>query len=62
MCGLGVRSKDGCQKDVCLKEIGLRAENVMTVLSSMINMIRGWGKDLYDCVMSMRSFIQAPDL
>ena len=37
-----------------LKEIGLRAQIVMTILVSIFNMIGG---DLYDNLMSMRMFI-----
>ena len=34
-------SKDGHQKDVCLKEIGLRAQTIITVLGSVVNLPGG---------------------
>lgn len=40
---LGVRSKSGCHKDICLEEIGLRVENVITVMSLIINIMIGSG-------------------
>ena len=32
-------SKNWCQKDMCLKEIGLRAQDILTILGSLVNMI-----------------------
>ena len=41
-------SKNGYQRDICSKDFGLRAQNMMTILGSIINIII-WGKgDLYD--------------
>ena len=34
-------SKNGHQEGMCLKEIGLHAQNVSTILGSMVNMIGG---------------------
>ena len=34
-------SKNGHQKDMSLKEIGLHAQNMLTILGSKVNMI--WG-------------------
>ena len=34
-------SKDGHQKDICLKEIGLRAQTIITVLGSVVNLLGG---------------------
>jgi hypothetical protein len=45
--------KNGHQKDMFLKEIGLRAQNTLTVLGSIVNII---GEDIYDHLMSMRIF------
>ena len=47
-------SKNGHQEGVCLKEIGLHAQNMLSILGSMVNMI---GEDLYDHLMSTRIFI-----
>ena len=33
-------SKNGEQKDICPKEIGLRAQNMISVLASIANIIR----------------------
>jgi hypothetical protein len=33
---LGVCSRSGCQKDICLEEIGLRVENVSSIINIMI--------------------------
>ena len=33
------RSKNEQQKDMCLEEIGLCAQNMLTILSSIVNMI-----------------------
>ena len=35
------RIKNEHQKDMCLKEIGLQAQNVLTILSSKVNTIGG---------------------
>ena len=32
-------SKNGHQKDMCFKEIGLRAENILIILASIVNII-----------------------
>ena len=32
-------SKNGCQKDMCSKEVGLRARDMMTILSYIVNII-----------------------
>ena len=51
MCG----SKNGYQKDIFLKRIGLRAQNRMTVLNSIVNIIGcGGGGDVYDDSMCMK--------
>ena len=34
-------SKNRHQKDMCLKEIGLQAQNMLTILGSIANMIGG---------------------
>ena len=34
-------SKNGQQKDMCLKEIGLRAQVLITILGSMVNTMGG---------------------
>ena len=40
--------------NVCLQEIGLRAQNVITILSSIVSMIK---EDLYNHFVSLRIFI-----
>ena len=40
---------------VCLKDIGLRPQNMVTILGSIVNMI-GRGGDLYYCFTSSRIF------
>ena len=46
--------ENGFQKDICLKEIGLCAQNMLTFLGSIVNIIDG---DLYDHLyMSMKIF------
>ena len=45
--------KNKYKKDMCLKEIGLCAQNMITILSSTINIIGG---DLYNELMSTRIF------
>ena len=45
--------KNGYQKDMCSKEIGLCAQNVITILSSIVNIIEG---DIYDHLMSTQIF------
>jgi hypothetical protein len=42
-------SKNGYQKDMGLKEIGLHVQNMITILGSIVNSI---GRDLYDHLMS----------
>ena len=50
-------SKNGHQKDMFLNEVGTCAQNMITILSSIVNMIGGRrGGDLYHHVMSMRIF------
>jgi hypothetical protein len=39
------------QKDICLKEIGLHAQNLLTIVVLIVNII---GKDLYDRLMRKR--------
>ena len=45
-------SKNGLKKDMCLKKIELRAQNMTAILGSIINIIG----DLYDHLMSTRIF------
>jgi hypothetical protein len=45
--------KNGHQKDMCLKEIGLQDQNMLTILGSIANMIGG---DVYDHLMSAGIF------
>ena len=40
-CVVGCGSKNGYQKNMCLKEIGLHAQNLLTILGSIINIIGG---------------------
>ena len=44
-------SKNVHQKDMCLKEIGLHAQNKISILGSTINIIGG---NQYDCLMNTR--------
>ena len=44
-------SKNWCKKDMGLKEIELWAQDILTILGSIVNMI---GRDLYDHLMSTR--------
>ena len=45
----GCASKNGYQKDMCLKEIGLRAENMSTIIGSTYYDQHKWeGGDPYD--------------
>ena len=46
-------SKNGHKTDVCLKDIELHAQNILTILGSIVNRIRG---DLYDHLMSTGIF------
>ena len=46
-------SEIGHRKDTCLIEIGLRAQNMLTILGSMVNMIEA---DLHDHLMDTRTF------
>ena len=43
------------QNDMCIKETRLCAQNMITILGSIVNIIWGLG-DLYDHLMSMRIF------
>ena len=51
-------SKKGHQKDTCLKDIELHAQNMTTILDSIVNIIRregeggGRGRELNDHLMS----------
>jgi len=45
-------SKVGHHKDMCLEEIGLQVQDMLSILSSMINMTRG---DMYDHLMSTKT-------
>ena len=45
--------KNEYKKDMCLKEIGLHAQNMITIVSLTINMIGG---DLYDHLLSTKIF------
>ena len=51
---------NGYKKDMCLKEIGLCVQNLMTFLDLIVNILWGFegrgGGDLYDCLMSTRIF------
>lgn len=38
---LGAGLKMDTKKSMCLKEIGLHAQNMLTILSSIVNMIGG---------------------
>ena len=50
-------SKNKCKKDMCLNEIGLRAQNMITSLGSIVNIFgREGGGDLYDHLVSTRIF------
>jgi len=46
-------SKNGHQKDMCVREIGVCDYNLLTILDSIINMIEG---DLHDHSMNKRIF------
>ena len=46
-------SKNKYQKDTCLKEIGLHAQNMITIVASIIDLLGG---NLYDHSMSTRIF------
>ena len=46
-CVIMCESKNRCQKDACLKEIGLCAQVLLTIPGSTINIIEGlggWGR------------------
>ena len=46
------RSKNEHQKNICLEEIGLRAQNMLTILGLIFNMEEDHGGgDLYDHLM-----------
>ena len=42
------RSKNGHLKDMCLIEIGLCAQNVLTILGSIVNILGGPMRPSYD--------------
>ena len=47
--------KHAYQKDTCLKTIGLPSRNMITILNSTMNMLRGEGEgDLHDHPMSIK--------
>ena len=46
-------TKNVNQKDMCSKEIGLRAQDMLTILGSILNMIEA---DPYDHLMRRRIF------
>jgi hypothetical protein len=64
---VGYGFKNGHHKDMCWKEIGLRAKNLLTILEATFNIS---GKNLYDHSMSTgiftltmnESFIRAPKM
>ena len=44
-CAVRCRSKNGHKKHMCLKEIELSAQNVLTILNSIVNIVeRGGGE------------------
>ena len=53
-CVVKCGSKNGFQKDMCLKEIELRAQNMLPVLESVVNIIEG---DMYDHLTSTKIFM-----
>jgi hypothetical protein len=50
VCGLWLQEQ---AKDVCLEDKGLRAQDTLTIIGSIVNIIGG---DLYDHIMSTRIF------
>jgi hypothetical protein len=46
-------SKNGYQKGMCLKEIGLCVQKMITIVSSLVNTIE---RDLYDHLMGTKIF------
>ena len=46
-------SKNGYQKDMCLKGIGLRAQNMITIIGPIVNILGG---DVCDHLMSTQIF------
>ena len=50
---LGVNVRMDTKKDMCSKEIGLRAQDMLTIPGSVVNMIAA---DPYDHLMSRRVF------
>ena len=40
-CVVRCGSKNGHQKDMCSKEIGLHAQNLLTIQGSIFNMVEG---------------------
>lgn len=51
-------AKNGCQKDIFLKGIGAHAQNMMTILSSVVNII---GVNVYDHLMNTKIFTSLMD-
>jgi hypothetical protein len=51
---IGLRSKNGHQKIMFSKEIGLHAQNMLTILSFVVNMIGKRGGELYDHLMNTK--------
>ena len=52
-CMIRCGFKNGYQNDTCLKEIGLVAHKLFTIMDSIINMI---GKHLCEHLLRMRTF------
>ena len=50
---LRYKSNNEHQKEMCYKQNGLRVQNLVTILGSIVNMIEG---DQHDHLMSTRSF------
>ena len=50
------KSKNMHLKNMCLLNIGVYPQNMLTIVSSIINMIWGVGGRLYDHMMNMRIF------
>ena len=51
-------SKNGHKKYTCLNEIGIRAQNMVTILDLMVN-VNGGRENLYDHLMNMRIFVES---
>ena len=52
---VGVDLRIGIKKDMRLKELGLRVQNLLFILGSLVNITLGGG-GLYDHFMSMKFF------